>query len=282
MSARPLRGADPKYEVDGGSRRLQPQLCPAVGLSARLRVVGVGRGAAAGWRRARLRPRALFAAGVWRAAVSVGCVGLAGVSVFGHGLCAKRTSSTIPSRPAGLRRVHAGPLPISRAAKRCRQAHHLRLRSRLLRLRLVAELHGRAAGSSRASRPTRRWLQSECPALPARAVLSDRIGFLPVASQRRNRPGRLREVRVRSNRHDPAHPQHDLDAPAQESPISTRRRWAIELFFRLVKQMLDRRFVASESGALSDRRGAHRLPAPASAQRPRHLKSPLTFAPRPL
>lgn len=81
--------------------------------------------------------------------------------------------------------------------------------------------------------------------LPVQAgspVLSDRIGFLPArqARSRRNPMQKaVREVvvttetgkrlRILSN---------DLDAPAQEIADLYKRRWQIELFFRLMKQTL--------------------------------------------
>lgn len=77
---------------------------------------------------------------------------------------------------------------------------------------------------------------------PGSHVLSDRIGFLPArqARSRRNPMQQaVREVvvmtetgkrlRILSN---------DLDAPAQEIADLYKRRWLIELFFRLMKQTL--------------------------------------------
>jgi IS4 transposase len=73
-------------------------------------------------------------------------------------------------------------------------------------------------------------------------VLSDRIGFLP-ARQAANRKNPMRDavreivvetetgarLRILSN---------DLDAPAQEIADLYKRRWQIELFFRVMKQTL--------------------------------------------
>ena len=82
----------------------------------------------------------------------------------------------------------------------------------------------------------------DMPLDPGSDVLSDRIGFLPErqASSRKNpMQVAVREVvvtietgkrlRILSN---------DLDAPAQEIADLYKRRWLIELFFRLMKQTL--------------------------------------------
>jgi hypothetical protein len=79
--------------------------------------------------------------------------------------------------------------------------------------------------------------------LPAGSqLLSDRIGFLPArqAKSRRN-PMRdaVREIVVRTDRGKTLRIlSNDLDAPAQEIADLYRRRWQIELFFRLMKQTL--------------------------------------------
>ncbi len=80
------------------------------------------------------------------------------------------------------------------------------------------------------------------PVAKGSAILSDRIGFLPArqAKSRRNpMEAAVREVcvatetgkllRILSN---------DLDAPAEEIADLYKRRWAIELFFRWIKQNL--------------------------------------------
>jgi hypothetical protein len=82
----------------------------------------------------------------------------------------------------------------------------------------------------------------DLPLAPSASVVSDRIGFLPgrLAHSRKNpMQGAVREVvvmtetgkrlRILSN---------DLDAPAQEIADLYKRRWLIELFFRLMKQTL--------------------------------------------
>ncbi len=87
------------------------------------------------------------------------------------------------------------------------------------------------------------------------AILSDRIGFLP-ARQAKNRANPMqaavREVcvmtetgkllRILSN---------DLDAPAQEIADLYKRRWAIELLFRWIKQNLKiTRFLGTSENAI--------------------------------
>jgi DDE family transposase/uncharacterized protein DUF4372 len=80
------------------------------------------------------------------------------------------------------------------------------------------------------------------PVEPGTGVLSDRIGFLPSRqAKNRNNPmqGAVREIvvtmetggtlRILSN---------DLDAPAKEIADLYKRRWQIELFFRVMKQTL--------------------------------------------
>ncbi len=77
---------------------------------------------------------------------------------------------------------------------------------------------------------------------PGGAILSDRIGHLPdrLASQRRNpfdKP--VREVQVRIDTGKVLRIlTNDLAAPAQQIADLYKRRWAIELFFRWIKQTL--------------------------------------------
>jgi len=73
-------------------------------------------------------------------------------------------------------------------------------------------------------------------------ILSDRIGFLPErqAASRRN-PMRvaIREIVVRARSGKPLRLlTNDLDASAREIADLYKRRWDIELFFRLMKQTL--------------------------------------------
>ena len=77
------------------------------------------------------------------------------------------------------------------------------------------------------------------PGLP---VLSDRIGYLPgrQAKTRRNPfQDEVREVRVRADNGTILRIlTNDLTAPAQEIADLYKRRWAIELYFRWIKQTL--------------------------------------------
>jgi Transposase DDE domain/Domain of unknown function (DUF4372) len=73
-------------------------------------------------------------------------------------------------------------------------------------------------------------------------ILSDRIGFLPErqGSGRKNPlQNAVREVRIVTETGKELRIlSNDLDAPAQEIADLYKRRWAIELFFRWVKQTL--------------------------------------------
>lgn len=86
-------------------------------------------------------------------------------------------------------------------------------------------------------------------------ILSDRIGFLPArqAGRRSNPvPTAVREVRVTTDTGKELRIlSNDLDASAQEIADLYRRRWAIELFFRWVKQTLKiTRFVGTSENAI--------------------------------
>src|SRR5205807_452081 len=95
-------------------------------------------------------------------------------------------------------------------------------------------------------------------ALPVGAggpILSDRIGYLPA----RQGSGRcnpmadaVREVRVKTQSGTVLRIlSNDLDAPAQEIAELYKRRWAIELFFRWVKQVLRiTRFLGTSENAV--------------------------------
>jgi Transposase DDE domain/Domain of unknown function (DUF4372) len=77
---------------------------------------------------------------------------------------------------------------------------------------------------------------------PGTTVLSDRIGFLP-ARQAMNRKNPMqdavREIVVRTEAGETLRLMtNDLDAPAQEIADLYKRRWRIELFFRVMKQTL--------------------------------------------
>jgi IS4 transposase len=73
-------------------------------------------------------------------------------------------------------------------------------------------------------------------------ILSDRIGFLPerlTHSRRNPMRGAVREVRVQTDTGTVLRiVTNDLDLPAAEVAALYKRRWAIELFFRWIKQML--------------------------------------------
>ena len=80
------------------------------------------------------------------------------------------------------------------------------------------------------------------PVSPGSDVLSDRIGFLPGRqAQNRNNPfaDAVREIRVETETGKTLRIlTNDLDAPAQEIADLYKRRWQIELFFRVMKQTL--------------------------------------------
>jgi hypothetical protein len=82
----------------------------------------------------------------------------------------------------------------------------------------------------------------EMPLLPGSTVLRDRIGFLPArqAINRRNpMQDGVREIVVETETGETLRLlTDDLDAPAQEIADLYKRRWRIELFFRLMKQTL--------------------------------------------
>jgi hypothetical protein len=82
----------------------------------------------------------------------------------------------------------------------------------------------------------------ERPVEAGSAVLSDRIGHLPkrlAASRKNPMAGLVREVRVRIETGKTLRIfTNDLTASAQQIADLYKRRWAIELFFRWVKQTL--------------------------------------------
>lgn len=98
-------------------------------------------------------------------------------------------------------------------------------------------------------------LLEELPVPPGSNILSDRIGFLP-ARQARNRSNPMqnavREIRVRIETGKVLRIlSNDLDASAQEIADLYKRRWAIELFFRWVKQALKiTRFLGTSENAV--------------------------------
>ena len=82
----------------------------------------------------------------------------------------------------------------------------------------------------------------EMPLEPGSTVLSDRIGFLPArqATNRKNpMQDAVREIVVRTETGETLRLlTNDLDAPAQEIADLYKRRWQVELFFRVMKQTL--------------------------------------------
>jgi hypothetical protein len=123
-----------------------------------------------------------------------------------------------------------------------------------------AELH--AAGCrivTRFKTNTPLTVEEERPVPPATpdggVILSDRVGRLPErqAGRRRNPfQARVREVKVRIETGKVLRIlSTDLGAPAQEIADLYKRRWAIELFFRWVKQTLNiRHFVGTSENAV--------------------------------
>ena len=119
----------------------------------------------------------------------------------------------------------------------------------------------------------------------ASAIRSDRIGFLPMRLARsRTNPMRdpVREVRVELDTGKVLRlVTNDLDAPAEEIADLYRRRWAIELFFRWVKQTLKiKHFLGTSENAVRIQIAVAliaflllRLAQPAST-----IRSPLAFA----
>ena len=92
--------------------------------------------------------------------------------------------------------------------------------------------------------------------LPAGSTLiSDRVGLLP-QRQAKNRQNpfraKVREVLVRNEKGEILRiVTNDLDAPAQEIADLYKRRWAIELFFRWIKQKLEiTRFLGTSENAV--------------------------------
>jgi IS4 transposase len=86
-------------------------------------------------------------------------------------------------------------------------------------------------------------------------ILSDRIGYLPARQARSRRnpiKDAVREVRVVTESGTELRIlSNDLDASAQEIADLYRRRWAIELFFRWIKQTLKiTRFVGTSENAV--------------------------------
>jgi IS4 transposase len=96
---------------------------------------------------------------------------------------------------------------------------------------------------------------TDLPVPKGAAILSDRIGHLPARqmhSRRNPFSDPVREVQVMTETGKVLRIlSNDLDAPAQEIADLYKRRWAIELFFRWVKQTLKiTRFLGTSENAV--------------------------------
>jgi IS4 transposase len=108
---------------------------------------------------------------------------------------------------------------------------------------------------TRFKRNTKLAVIEELPVAAGGPILSDRIGFLPPRQGAgRKNPLRhaVREVRVTTDTGKVLRIlSNDLDASAQEIADLYKRRWAIELFFRWVKQVLRiTRFLGTSENAV--------------------------------
>jgi hypothetical protein len=117
-------------------------------------------------------------------------------------------------------------------------------------------------------------------------ILSDRIGTLParLTYSRRNpfqKPVREIQVRIPSGKLLRVL-TNDLEAPAQEIADLYKRRWAIELFFRWVKQVLKiRHFLGVSENAVRIQIAVALIAfllLRLAQQMQKAVKSPLTFA----
>lgn len=83
---------------------------------------------------------------------------------------------------------------------------------------------------------------AENPVAKDTTLVSDRIGYLPArqAKSRKNPfQDPVREIQVRLESGKVLRlVSNDLDAPAEEIGALYKRRWAVELFFRWIKQVL--------------------------------------------
>lgn len=98
-------------------------------------------------------------------------------------------------------------------------------------------------------------IKTERMCQPGGPILSDRTGYLPsrqARSRRNPMNGRVREVRVRIESGKILRIlSNDLQASAQQIADLYKRRWAIELFFRWIKQTLKiRHFLGSSENAM--------------------------------
>ena len=84
-------------------------------------------------------------------------------------------------------------------------------------------------------------VELDIPAADRETILSDRIGLLPARGKRKKNPftDAVREVQVLTDEGRTLRIMcNDLDASAREIADLYKRRWAIELFFRWIKQTL--------------------------------------------
>jgi len=117
-------------------------------------------------------------------------------------------------------------------------------------------------------------------------ILSDRVGYLPSrqASNRRNPMNKpLREVRVRLETGKILRiVSNDLNASAENIADLYKRRWAIELFFRWVKQRLRiRHFMGTSENAVRIQIAVAMIAyilIRLAQNNQTHIRSPLTFA----
>ena len=98
-------------------------------------------------------------------------------------------------------------------------------------------------------------LVEELPVEDDGSILSDRIGHLPARQARSRRnpfQDPVREVRVKTDTGKVLRIlSNDLDASAQEIAELYKRRWAVELFFRWIKQTLKiTRFLGTSENAV--------------------------------
>jgi hypothetical protein len=108
---------------------------------------------------------------------------------------------------------------------------------------------------TRFKKSTPLYFLKELPVAKDGAILSDRIGFLPPRQARNRRnpfQDAVREVRVKTDTGKVLRIFcNDLDATAQEIADLYKRRWAIELFFRWIKQTLRiRHFLGASENAI--------------------------------
>jgi hypothetical protein len=127
---------------------------------------------------------------------------------------------------------------------------------------------------------------TELPVPKSAAIFSDRVGFLPARQMNNSHnpfQDAVREVRVKTDTGKVLRIFcNDLDASAQEIADLYKRRWAIELFFRWIKQTLKiRHYLGTSRNAVAVQLSvaliAFMLLRLAQAAQ-KTISSPLTFA----